>query len=942
MSKVNEEIKKRSNVIGPGNRKLDFIRKDPEIAAVVSKLVEDVAGTTLNQRGQKHARLPSDSLHEMISERTTNNINEANSMFQLLPEVELARQILVSSILSPNDLTRTELHFTHTNTSLDSEVVQSLLTVVDKYFDNTYKIKKILSPILSNCLFETGSYPMLILPENSIDEAINSPERVSMESIYGEFSDDGTPVPIGILGDPSETTGGSGDSTRLSLESLSKLSNRGSPKYYKIDQLHIELTDNPSILKLPMLVDKLTTDRVHDAYSMRKIGLESYRSKKGMTPGELNQSIYRKRRYSYVPVLAINDDLDGETQGHPLVMKLPSEAVIPVHVPSNPEDHLGYFVLLDTSGNPLSKALEADYYNELQNNLRSNKELGPRLLSRTMQGAHGRDYSATPEEIEQMVMAYTDMVEHELMKSLTKGIYGETVEVSRPTEVYRIMLARAAAKMQTRLLYVPASLMTYFAFDYNSFGIGRSLLEKSKLLGSIRAVLLFANTMAAVRNSVGRTGLRIQLDPEDPDPNRTVEFLVHEYTRTSKAGYPLGESNPNDIVNYLQKASIDLQVEGNPRYPETKMEVEDNGRSFSGIDTDLEENMRHRHIMSWGLSPETIDMSANVDFATSIVSSNLLLSKRVMLYQETFTEQIADFIRKYVVNSGKLIADMHKVLDEHKSKIKGKEPMEIINKFLNSLLVTLPSPDSSTLENQVAAFQTYEGALEMALEAYFSVEFLTAHNLDDLSESAEETRAALKAYFLRQWLRNNNMLPELNSLTTFGEGDGEALDLMASHSEHIDAIATSLQKYMEAVSEAKLKRELRNQQKEMERQLKQEAHERKIEAAREEAERKEAIARGEDPDEMDSSSDEGEDSGDEPAEASETDEPEDDEGSDDEEAETEDTVPADDDAEESEAGGPVFTGGDVEESEDEAEEEPEEEEEEEGDDLAGFFDQEED
>lgn len=848
---INDELKERSGVIGAGNRRVDFKRMEPQVAAVISKMVEDTAGTTRDRNGQKQARPPSDSFLETVSERTTNNINEANSIKELLPDIELARQILVSSILSPNDLYRTEINFTHEDTGLDSGLVQAMLSEVQGHFESSYKIKKILNPILSDSLFNTGSYPLLILPENSIDRAINSSQRVSAESYSEEFDSKGMPKPIGVLGKPTVTYSNGKPEIKkeegVSLESLSRVSGAPDTGFYKNDQLSIGITDNPSVLKMPFLVDRMTQDRVQDVYSMRGISMESRKDKGKMSPGELERSVYQKRRYSFVPILPIYPEDDDENIGNPLVMRLPSESVIPVHLPSNPEDHVGYFVLLDGMGNPLSKALESDYYNELQRNLRTNKELGPRLMDRAMQGTQGRDNRATPQEIEQMVNAYTDMVEAELMSSLSNGIYGDSVEVSRPQEVYRIMLARAAANMQTRMLYVPASLMTYFAFDYNSFGVGQSLLDKSKLLGSLRAVLMFANTMAQVRNSVGRERLNIQLDPRDPDPTRTVEFLLHEYTRTSKAGFPLGESNPNNLVDFLQKAGISLQVTGNQAYPETSMDVEDNSKDIRGVDTELEDNIRRRHTMALGLSPEVVDMSTEVDFATSVVSSNLLLSKRVLAYQEVFTALLAEFICKYTRHSGTLMKALRKAVDEHKDKLgtadKQKDQDEIIERFLSSLQVTLPAPDNSSLENQLEAYEIYERALEMALDAYFSTEFLTMNNMEELMDSAEETRFALKAYFLRQWLRNNNMLPELSILTDLDE-DGKGFDLMKTHGEHIEAVGKVLQEYMEKMTKLKGERERRRQKIEEEERRKEEEAEarRRIEDAR---------RRGEEPSEDD-------------------------------------------------------------------------------------------
>jgi hypothetical protein len=45
-----------------------------------------------------------------------------------------------------------------------------------------------------------------------------------------------------------------------------------------------------------------------------------------------------------------------------------------------------------------------------------------------------------------------------------------------------------------------------------------------------------------------------------------------------------------------------------------------------------------------GIAPETVDLSMNVDFAQSIVNSNILLAKRALVYQKLLTGFVTDFI----------------------------------------------------------------------------------------------------------------------------------------------------------------------------------------------------------------------------------------------------------------------------------------------------------
>jgi hypothetical protein len=814
--------------------KLGLLKKKPLATAVVSKLVRnnEHLGNSNNVNPSRGVDIPTTGYLNKVSDITAGNVTDAENLYQMLPDTELAEQILVSSILSPKDMVTTELNYVCNESSLKGEITGVLLSVVEDFFTKVYKIDPQLPTILSDVLFKKGSYPVMIIPESSVDEIING-ERgaVGMESrsdTKGLFTHS-----IGVLGDSTFEDGKLLPKTRLkvSMESLNLYS---TPSYRMLRprlakkgfDTKISVSDNPDLLKAPFVHSLQRQHQLAAAFKRQGFGMESQNE---VSRDDIEMSFYRPRMQAARPVVGLKTagQVKRATVGHPLVMRLPSESIIPVHVPGSPNEHIGYFVILDPMGNPVVKANRSEYYNDLNMNMSINKDMASQLISqgqRTVEGYQQRSDIDT----EEATRIYAQLVEEDLIARLRNGIYADNIEISRPLEVYRIMLARTFANMSTQLLFVPAELVTYFAFDYNRYGVGKSLLEDNKILASLRVMMMLSNTMSAIKNSTPHTGLNITLDPNDPDPSGTVEKLVHNYTQTRQASYPLGASSPVDIVNFLQNAGVDLNVQGSPAYPETRMEVEDRQRSVVAPNTDLEDNLKKQYLMSLGLSPETVDSGYNVEFATSIVTSNLLLTKRVMLYQDLFTALLGEFIRKYVLNSGNLMDKLRKTVEANKNMLQdvdgtkqkaqlaegGQKPTEaesdsneavdvdaIVAEFINSLGVSLPRPDSITLERQMEAYDKYIEGLEKCLEAYFNADFLEGTSLGDQSESVEVVKAAILAHFKRKWMRDNNVMPELAELVTFTEDEHPMIDLLNTHTEHVNAIGASIQGYMIKVAE---------------------------------------------------------------------------------------------------------------------------------------------
>lgn len=812
-----------------------FQAADDVAKAVLSKLIADPNGyASDNARGASgnEGPIPQSQFIAETAQQTASNIADSENMLNVLPDLSLGMQIVIANILSPNDMLSTELGF-----EFDSDVVGdvsgSLIEVVKSHFVDVYKIEPQLNKMLEDILFRTGSYALAIIPENSIDHAINGHQRVSMEALTEDFVD-GKVRNLGILGNSVVTAPkdiqaaimkqakpGSFYASITAGVSMESDAANVSGYVSDIPELCLSIQDNPNILKHPILHDKVAQDKMADIYSAFGLGMESDREsmwEDKNAEGVNVSSLYKPRTFKHTQTLVLKPRtmLDKDTVGHPLVLHLPSESVIPVHVPSNPEEHIGYFVALDQTGNPIKANTDSDYYRQLMgvdsNSTGSNMDsfMNERMGTAMAGGGGGEGRKLNYED---RVRIYMDIVKRDLNERLSNGVYTGSCVVSSPEEIYRIMFARACQQMYTQLVFIPLSMFTYMAFDYRENGVGRSLLESTRIIGNLRMVNLFANSRASIKNSINRELVSVTLSPKDKDPIKTLSQVKHMHAEAGYDEFPF-RASPQDITRFIARAGTQYSVTGNSRIPETRVDVQQMQNNHAKVDTEFDELLKKWHLMGIGVTPEAVDMSMSPDFATSVISSNILQAKRALNQQQMLTFYISDFIRKYTYASSTLMGEMRAIVDKNRAtdsvlktlpaKMKADA---IISRFLQTVHVTLPTPNASQLDMQLEAYTKYEEALDRMLRNFMSDQLMGENELGEMSSALPQLIESFRAIQLRRYMRDNNILPELFDLLSRDAKGKPVLDVAEEQASFIEQITPSIVEYLKRVTANRKKAE---------------------------------------------------------------------------------------------------------------------------------------
>ena len=815
MGKVN--VNAAIKIIDSGKKypAVDLIRRNPQAAAVISKLVNSDRPLSTDKDGNRTLTAPDKGQFNEVSRSVHQRIKDAETALELFPDLSLSAQILVSSIISPKDMVNNELDFKPSETNKwPIDVSAKFVTKIKDHLDENYKIRNMPSRILHRCLFEAGSDPYVILPESTVDDLINGSVTISTEALSHLANKDGVAKHRGILG-PAQIKERKNNNifSHLSLESAStgysgieyehRVLNPGynnNPEFFD----YISVTDNVDALKFPKLVKKLVSKRVSNIVHRGKTSLESYDGTQKLNDSQISSLIYKEGKRDFKPVVKVKSprELTRGNVDSALIIRLPSESVIPVYVPGNPEEHIGFYVMIDSDGNPLTDENDETQWSEYEKSFgTSNQSMPSYMLNLSNKSLNG---SCTVPDLRGMSDRFTEIVESDLIARLKNGVYGSNVSLASNQQVYRIMLSRMFKKQQTQLLYVPIELMTYFAFDYDKNGIGKSLLDGMSTLISMRAMNLFARTMASIRNSIGHTSVEIQLDEDDPDVDKTIEETMHEVGRTRQHQYfPLGISL-GDIGDWLLRAGLDFKFSNHPAIPNMTLNYQESTTNYPKPDEDLDNELRKQTIMRTGLSPETVDNGFNTEFATTAVANNILLSKRVIQTQELFLPQMTDFARKIAISDPVLYKELKKIAEDNYEKIKEvSKNMEIfedieesdkksyivakcIQDMLETFEVALPAPDIVTDQNLATAFDNYNQLLEKGVDQYINSNvFNEAIVGQELSQSTDTLKGIVMSAFMRKWMASNNVLPELADILSDTEAGSSVMNIITEQKSFI-------------------------------------------------------------------------------------------------------------------------------------------------------------
>lgn len=777
------------------------------------------------QRSTNGHAIPSPGALDANLTKTITDRKDIKNILEMNPNAQLAIDICVNGTLSPNNTLDSQLQYKSSYDklgALKSPLLQKIREVMNEYTE----LEDNLPTILRDAKYDVGSYALLVVPTGQIKDMIQS-ERIheasttrdvvyKFESVINDLSngkykkggfrnshymDPGKLEikleDIGLKPDPSATTG---DITvHANLEVI---------RFNKMREDAIGRLDADGCID--GLDEFSTYDVVKDVKSWKQEDLSSY---------QIAKSLQRSHSFSYDDVVTLEPRTDFESVEIPIHMHVPHESMFVLHKPGTPEEHVGYYIAMDMSGNPISVDGELNTYNPNYSGQFGNDSANSAMAGQTNfaggnleMGYSGyADNSMMGRRLSDKTALFTKVMEDRLLKKIQSGYFKNAdVSLAEHRDLMQLMMTRFLSNKQTQLVFVPKSLLTYIAFEYDENGNGISLIIKHKNIGVLNSILTLANTLAAINNTIDYKEVRVKFDDDELDFSKTTEAIIGNLVRsTTMNGNKLLNTDVNRQVDYLGMKGYQLSFEDHPSFPGTSVEINTLDRERTAPDAEIIEKNETLLIQALGSTPEVVDMARNVEFASSYFQSNLQAARRAIADQKILTKFLNKFIQIYVLNAPIILKWMIIEIDKSRKdnpELRGIKTTQVVKEFIKSITVHLPKPDMVKVELLDKAIQQQEVLVDHILKYTIGEEALDGADVGaDLEATLEAVRRKIKAVIMRDYLASNNMFNE-GIINAIYNSDEEELDSAMSRLESQQEFTLNFLKKHEIITATMIKK----------------------------------------------------------------------------------------------------------------------------------------
>lgn len=748
------------------------------------------------QRSANGKHIPSFGALDANLAKTISDRRDIKNILEMNPNAQLAIDICVNGTLSPNNTLDSQLQYKSSYDKLGT-IKSQLLQKIREIMNTHVELEDILPTVLKDAKYDVGSYALLVVPTGRVRSMIEE-ERISSKT-----NDQKIMKFESMISDLGGATYAKQDKRYLTPSKLDiKLENIGlGDEKVPIELGGITVHSDLEVIRLSKMreelikqesvngcIDDLDSFSTYDPKQDLENLAKQFKSE-GLSDAMIADSLNISRSYNFDDVISLEPELDPDGVDMAIHMHVSHESIFVMHKPGSPEEHVGYYIALDMSGNPISVGDELNIHMPNYTGTYGNSASDSAMAGQTNfaggnleLGYSGyNNNSIQGRRLSDKTALFTKVTEQQLIDKIKSGYFKhQDISLAEHKDLMQTMFHRLLSNKQTQLVFVPASLMTYIAFEYDENGNGISLIIKHKNIGVFNSILTLANTLCAINNTIDYKEVNVTFDDDELDFNKATDMILGNLARhTSMNGSRLLSTDVYKQMDYIGIKGYQVAFGDHPSFPGTRVEINNLDRERAAPDVDVIEKNEALLIQSLGSTPEVVDMARNVEFASSYFQSNLQAARRAIADQKILTRFLDKFIKTYLLNSPLVLKWMIKEIDKARAnnpEFRGIKTIALVKGFINSITTHLPKPDMVKVELLDKAISEYEKLVDHIIQYTIGEEALANEDVGENLEGAlTSLRLKVKAMIMRDYLANNNMFNE-NLIASIYNGDEEELD----------------------------------------------------------------------------------------------------------------------------------------------------------------------
>ncbi len=656
-------------------------------------------------------------------------------LIALAPEIDQAASILIPSILSPNDMRTNQFNLTIKAETEDENTLSEITKMLLNVFNDELKLNSKLYHWLYATMFRSGAKPLFVLPSDLLPK-IDTLSKASIESFC---------QPISLS---------SGSGYTAALESLSlpeggrKLVGNASTIADTIEkEAGLFFTDNLVVMDFST---QQYTDKMNTSSARFTASIEELWDAPDTTDKE---SIERHK----LPFINMNDFLkESDKSQYPSIIELPYEAVIPIIIEGAPSNHIGYFILLNEQGIPISATInDGDSDKEIEN---LNNTSGSKRIDDLYKAFYGSSYTAEQKKlsndlksqvVESVYSEYLDSALNEKLDDMQMGSFS----IGLTQDVINVMFTRLMRHTKTSVLFVPNELVTYIAFEFNDNGTGRSKIDNIKFPLSLKLTLIITRLISLIESSVNRRKLSVTFDDNIANPIETLQAIRKEIMKKKLHGISY---DPNTIISSALDKELTVVPQNIPGIENFDISDEPNTVDYPRADDSLLEEINNMYILSLGVSPNSLNRFNEDDFAISIATNNLYMANQTRISQNVVSSCMTKLLKVFIKYSSKMKADITEILKASEVDQENDSDPEVLavrlKNVVNGIQFTLPKPNIAFDKSQFEQIREYFSIIDEILNTTMADDMMDRDSQDDI----KQLRAYAKRQMAMDYLHDNS------------------------------------------------------------------------------------------------------------------------------------------------------------------------------------------